>query len=153
MRHAGQLNVVQIEAIRLGALTILPTGWVFLLLEFGIIEKLPVVAWLLVPIGLTFVAGFAAVTRLSSRYRPWEITLNSETFAQVNFAHPDPEELAADEAEEEPVETDSEMDDENNWRNRVRSFMRDWVGLPPEKEEVELKPGDAADLVRSRAFL
>lgn len=149
----AQLNVVQIEAIRLAALTILPTGWVFLLLEFGIIEKLPVVAWLFVPIGLTFVAGFAAIGRLKSRYRPWEITLNSETFAQVTFAPPDPTELEAPDEEEEAAEFDSELVDENDWRKRFRSFMRDWVGLPPEKKEAELKPGDAADLVRSRAFL
>ncbi|MBC8291295.1 MAG: hypothetical protein H8E37_13360 [Planctomycetes bacterium] len=152
----AQMNVVQIESIRLAALTVLPTGWVFLLLEFGIIEQLPVVAWLFLPIGLTLVAGVVACGRLQARYRPWEITLNSESFAQVSFAPPDPAELdpaELDAAEEESAEAEVETSDEGDWRKRFRSFMRDWVGLAPEKKEVELKPGDAADVVRSRGFL
>lgn len=88
----AQMNLVQIESIRLIVLTVFPTGWAFLLLEFAIFRHEPIVACLLLPAGLSMLAGFAAIRRLRSRYQPWEVTLDSDSFAQVAFAPPvDPE--------------------------------------------------------------
>lgn len=150
----AQMNVIQLEPVRQIALIILPTGWVFLLLEFGILDGIAVTWWLLVPCLLTLTLGVRAWFRLKARYRPREILLDSEHFARVTFEMPDADSSEADIADTEPeFELDPIDDAPQTWQIRTVTFFRDWIGIAPKQEEVELSRGDATDLVRSRDFL
>jgi hypothetical protein len=146
----AQMNIIQIEAVRLIALTVVPTGWVFLLLEFGILDENTITAWLLVPFALAILCATRAYARMKARYQPWEITLDSEFFARATFTPPDKEK----EVEADPVtESDSALEDRAGWREKTATFFQDWAGVSPEQKEVEISPGEASDLVRSRKFL
>ena len=154
----AQMNVVQLESARMICLMVLPTGWVFLLLELGILEELAVAAWLLVPSALIMAFGVRAHFRLKARYRPWEVTIDSESVARATFEAPEEEPEESDStdprAEADPAfVSDPAAEERLARKKRITGFLRDWVGLPDKPEEIELPRGEATDRVRSREFL
>jgi hypothetical protein len=150
----AQMNVIQIEAVRMFVLSVLPTGWVFLLLEFGIIDEVALTAWFLVPCVLAIFIATRACARMKAIYHPWEITLDSEFLARAMLKPPEEtDDESPSAATTSDLESDAEIDVRITRRKRILSFFRDWFGLPPKKEEVELTRSEASAQVRSRQFL
>ncbi|MDA1250457.1 MAG: hypothetical protein O2820_14665 [Planctomycetota bacterium] len=148
----GNMNILQLEAVRLVALSVLPTGWVFLLLEFGILGEVAITAWLFVPVVLTIYAATRAYARMKTVYHPWEITLDSEFFARATLKAPT-DDAGEDDLAAALPESDLKTDIRVTRRKRIIRFFRDWAGFVPDQKEVELSRGEASALVRSREFL
>lgn len=123
------------------ALIVLPTGWPVLMIEYGVMQKVPEAWWLLFPTGCVLTLAVAGYLRLLNRYQIQEFASEPGSLAAARFGsfpRHQPETPKQDVSSGRPVER-------RNWWRTARQRLRRWLQLPDESEHTE-------DLSREQAI-
>ncbi len=156
------LNLIAAEHVAIVGLAVLPTGWVLMILYFGILNPVAGMWWLLVPIGIMPILAGMSYGRIRRRYRLFEISLADTAFATAVFENPAavdedtaPEFVAGTEKESHESLSDAEpgVSITSPQPGGLRERLRVLFGVEDEPEELELTAAEASNRVRSRAFI